>query len=115
MKKAQLASAALAQWTIDALRNGERSISQQQLPDIDVRAFFNKISVETVVDTQLRPASGTPAGAAASFSTPSLQFSNNGALGPSSLAGPPLRGFRTFEGSDWHNQTNLSGGVFLRF
>jgi hypothetical protein len=81
----------------------------------DVRALFNKMSVETFVDTRSRPASGTPAGAAASFSTPSLQFSNNGTLGPSSLAGPPLNGFRTFEGSDWHNQTNLSGGVFLKF
>jgi hypothetical protein len=81
----------------------------------DVRALFNKMSVETLVDTRSRPASGTPAGAAAALTTPSLQFSNSGSLGPSSLAGPPLNSFRTFEGRDWHNQTNVSGGVFLKF
>jgi hypothetical protein len=81
----------------------------------DLRALFNKVSVETLVDARPRPASKTPSGATASFSTPSLQFSNTGTLGPSSLAGPPLSGFRTFEASDWHNQTNVSGGVYLKF
>jgi hypothetical protein len=81
----------------------------------ELRALFNKVSVETLVDARPRPSSQTPSGATASFSTPSLQFSNTGTLGPSSLAGPPLSGFRTFAASDWQNQTNVSGGVYLKF
>jgi hypothetical protein len=81
----------------------------------DLRAFVNKVSIETLMDTRSRPSSATPSGAAASLSTPSLQFSNNGTLGPSSLAGPPLTGFRTFTGRSWQSQTNVSGGLFLTF
>jgi hypothetical protein len=81
----------------------------------DLRALFNKVSVATLVDARPRPSSRTPSGAAASFSTPSLQFSNTSTLGLSSLTGPTLSGFRTFEASDWHNQTNVSGGVYVRF
>jgi hypothetical protein len=81
----------------------------------DIRALVNKVSVETLVDTRSRPSSATPSGAAASLSVPSLQFSNTATLGPSSLTGPLLNGFRIFEGRDWHNQTNISGGVFLKF
>lgn len=40
MKRAQLASEALAAWTLQALRDGERSVSQQQLPAMDVATFF---------------------------------------------------------------------------
>ena len=81
----------------------------------DLRALFNEVSTKTLMDTHSRQASGTPSGAAASRSTPSLQFSNNGSLGLSSLAGPALGGFRAFEGTGWQTRTNISAGLYVRF
>ena len=40
MNRSQLASEALAQWTIVALRAGKRSIARQELTDIDLPSFF---------------------------------------------------------------------------
>jgi hypothetical protein len=91
------------------------SLSQRWGLRFDVRAFVNKVSVETMLDTHSRPSSATPSGAAASLSTPSLQFSNNSGLGSSSLADPPLAAFRTFAGRGWQTRRNFSGGLFLRF
>jgi Holliday junction resolvasome RuvABC ATP-dependent DNA helicase subunit len=41
MKRSQITAEALAAWTIDALRRGERSLSRLELPDLDVRTFLN--------------------------------------------------------------------------
>jgi hypothetical protein len=82
----------------------------------DIRALVSKASIGTVIDTRSRPAPLTaPAGAPASLSTPSVQFSNNGTLGPSSLAGPQLTGFRGFSSRGWESQTNITSGLFVRF
>ena len=40
MKRSQLASQALAAWTLEALRDGGRSLAQQQLPELDLPTFF---------------------------------------------------------------------------
>jgi hypothetical protein len=80
----------------------------------DLRALISKVSIETTLDTNSRASPSAPAAAAASLSTPSLQFSNGG-VGPSSLSGPALNGFRTFEGSSWQNRMNVSAGLFLKF
>lgn len=40
MKRSQLASQALAAWTLEALRDGERSLARQELPDLDLPTFF---------------------------------------------------------------------------
>lgn len=40
MKRTQLASEALAHWTIITLREGERSLARQELPDLDLSTFF---------------------------------------------------------------------------
>lgn len=40
MKRSQLAAKALACWTRDALGDGERSLGRQELPELDLRAFF---------------------------------------------------------------------------
>ena len=40
MKRAQLASEALAEWTICALRSGGRSIARQEITDLDLPSFF---------------------------------------------------------------------------
>ena len=81
----------------------------------DLRVLFNKVSTDTLVDTRSGIPALSPAGVAASLSTPSMQFSNNGALGPSSLAGPPLAGFRSFDARGMQTHMNVTGGVFLRF
>ncbi len=84
----------------------------------DVRAFLNKASTATVVDTRPSVSVVTtqlPSGVTASFTTPSLQFSNNAAFGSSSLTGSPLTGFRSFSGSGLQSHMNVTAGVFLRF
>src|ERR1044072_1654377 len=40
MKRSQLASQALAAWTLEALRAGEYSLARQELPEIDLPTFF---------------------------------------------------------------------------
>lgn len=40
MKRSQLASEALAAWTLEALRDGECSLARQELPELDLPTFF---------------------------------------------------------------------------
>lgn len=40
MKRSQLASQALAAWTLEALRDGGRSLARQELPELDLPTFF---------------------------------------------------------------------------
>src|SRR4051794_2735134 len=40
MTREELASAALASWTIKALEKGHRAIGRQELPDMNLSAFF---------------------------------------------------------------------------
>jgi Holliday junction resolvasome RuvABC ATP-dependent DNA helicase subunit len=44
MKRDQLASESLATWTMHALREGERSLARQELPELDLPAFFRAFS-----------------------------------------------------------------------
>jgi hypothetical protein len=91
------------------------SVSRRWGLRFDLRAFVNEVSVETMLDARSSATSAAPAGAAASLSEPSLQFSNSGSLGPSTLASQSINGFRTFEGRGWQSRTTVSGGLFLRF
>jgi hypothetical protein len=81
----------------------------------DLRALVNKLAVVTLMDTRSQASSAMPSGAAASQSTPSMQFSNNAAVGPSSLSGQSLNGFRSFEARGWQTRMMVSGGLFVRF
>jgi hypothetical protein len=81
----------------------------------DLRAFLDKGSTGTLVNTGSHGSTASPAGVAASLTTPSIQFSNNPALGPSSLSGSPLSNFQSFEGRGLQSQTNITAGLFLRF
>lgn len=44
IKRSQLASEALAAWTLKALRDGQRSVAQQELPELDLPSFFKAFS-----------------------------------------------------------------------
>lgn len=44
MTTAALASKALAVWTVEKLASGERSLSRQELPDMDVMEFFRTLA-----------------------------------------------------------------------
>src|SRR5258708_20085609 len=41
MKRSQLASEALAAWTLEALRDGGHSLARQELPELDLSTFFS--------------------------------------------------------------------------
>ena len=44
IKRAQLASEALAAWTIEALHDGESSLARQELPELDLPSFFRAMA-----------------------------------------------------------------------
>jgi hypothetical protein len=82
----------------------------------DVRAYISKNTFNVLIDANPQVVTSTPAGAVASFLTPSAQFSNNPSTGsPSNLSGPAISGFKAFTGSGTPVQVNVSGGVFFRF
>jgi hypothetical protein len=82
----------------------------------DVRAHISKNAVNLLLDATPTVASQIPAGAIASFTIPSLQFSNNASTGvQSSLSGPPISGFRTFSGSGTEVHLSVTGGIIFRF
>jgi hypothetical protein len=84
--------------------------------DADVRAYISKNTFNTLIDADPKIVTSTPAGAVASFLTPSIQFSNNPSTGrPSSLSGPVISGFKAFSSSGTPVQVNVSGGLFFRF
>ncbi|MBB5030537.1 ATP-binding protein [Prosthecobacter vanneervenii] len=48
MKSSSLASEALAAWTIEALNDGEKSLARQELPELDLLAFFRPFAAAKV-------------------------------------------------------------------
>jgi hypothetical protein len=81
----------------------------------DLRGLLNEVSTDMLLGTGSTASTLSPAGVAASTSTPSVQFSNNPGLGSSSLSAPPITDFRSFTSRGLQSQTNITAGLFLRF
>ncbi len=82
----------------------------------DVRTYIGRRTVATSVSASpVTLISSQLQGATATATTPSVQFSNNIAVGPSSLAPPVVSDFRTFSGNGTQSMVNVTGGVIVRF
>jgi hypothetical protein len=58
----------------------------------------------------------TPAGVIASYTSPSIQISNNPSTGyASNLSGPAISGLEVFTGKGTEVHTSITGGVFFKF
>ena len=82
---------------------------------LDVRDYVSPNATNTLLSATPRVATLAPAEVIGPGTTPTLVFSNDPTLGPSSLSGPDVRRIRTFKGDGLDNQINLSVGVFYRF
>jgi hypothetical protein len=83
---------------------------------LDARWYISRNAIDNVVDASPAVTPGSPAGSAASFTSPAIQFSNSPSTGiQSTLGGPPLTGFRTFEGGGLQNQLSATAGLLWRF
>jgi hypothetical protein len=81
----------------------------------DLRAHVGGGKVDTLVDATPTAVSQTPSLPIASGTSPSIQFSNNQSLAPTTLSGPAISGLRTFTASGTAIRTNITGGVYFRF
>lgn len=83
---------------------------------LDGRVLVGPQTSALLLDTDPVVAQGTPAGFVESFTTPSIQFSNDPATGrESSLGGPGLQGFEAFRSDGVRARVRISGGLFVRF
>lgn len=83
---------------------------------VDVRAHIGKSGIDTVVDATPAVQTTTPGGTASS-TNPSLQFASNPPFlnASSTLSGPAISGFRTFQGTGVQSQISFSAGWYWRF
>jgi hypothetical protein len=82
---------------------------------VDLRASLGKSSIATLINADPSVSVLTPAGSAASATSPSIQFSNNPTIGvQSSLSGPTISGFQTFGGA-FETEISVTSGIFWRF
>ncbi len=85
---------------------------------LDVRAHVGRNIIRTLVDANsqvTQEVAGPLSDVIASFGVPSIQFSNDSALGVSSLSGADIQDFEGFRGSGTHRQVAVSVGYFWRF
>lgn len=83
---------------------------------VDYRAYLGPNKGSTFMDGNPVVSPLTPAGSAASATTPGIQFSNDSSIGiQSSLSGPTITDFRTFAGSGMQRHARLTIGMFWRF
>ena len=83
---------------------------------IDGRVLIGPHTARILIDADPEVASGAPADFVESFTTPSIQFSNNSSTGrESSLGGPPLEGFEAFVVDGLRARILITAGVFVRF
>lgn len=83
---------------------------------IDGRVFIGTNGARVRVDASPTVTTGSPAGFIESFTSPSIQFSNDPATGRvSSLGGPPLQDVTVFKGSGVQTRVLITFGVFARF
>ena len=82
----------------------------------DARWYLSRNAIDNLVDANAIVTPGSPAGSVASATSPAIQFGNSPSTGiRSSLSGPALTGFRTFEGGGLQNQLSLTAGLLWRF
>jgi hypothetical protein len=83
---------------------------------VDGRVLIGPRTTRVVIDTDPAVAQGAPADFVESFTTPSIQFSNNPSTGrDSTLGGPPLQGFEAFAADGLQARILITAGVFVRF
>ena len=84
---------------------------------VDVRTHVSKNTLHTTLDATPSVQVRTPSDALASFSIPSVQFSNNPTVTGqrSTLTAPAVNGFETFETSGWAQRVNFTAGYYFRF
>jgi len=81
----------------------------------DARAWIGGNTTDLLIDADPEVRRGTPAGFIESFTTPSIQFSNDPSTGrTSTLSGDGLQGFKTFSGGV-QTRVLLTVGVYRRF
>lgn len=82
---------------------------------VDMRVHVNQNAVATLVSAKPAVQTQSPAGGIASFTTPSVQFSNSVAIGPSTLSGPAITDFESFKGRGWTRHVDLTAGWYWKF
>lgn len=83
---------------------------------MDLRAHITGAShIVTMIDAKPTTAAARPAGAIASFTTPSGQFSNDASMGKSTLSGPALSDFATVTTTGGTRHITYTAGVYIRF
>lgn len=83
---------------------------------LDGRLLLGQQTLTLRLDSTPTVVIGTPADFVESFTTPSIQFSNNPSTGrESSLSGEPLAGFKAFSTDGLQTRFIISAGVFIRF
>jgi len=93
-----------------------RDVSARWGVRVDGRVLVGPRTSALLVDTDPTVARGTPPGFVESFTTPSIQFSNDPATGRESTLGPPpLEAFEAFESDGLRTRVRITAGVFVRF
>jgi hypothetical protein len=84
---------------------------------VDARDHISRDPQRVVLDASPSSAPAPPGASAIRILnlTPPLVFTIGTASPPSTLSGPPVAGFTTFEGTGIVNQVNLSAAIFWRF
>ncbi|MDX1385126.1 MAG: hypothetical protein R3190_15850 [Thermoanaerobaculia bacterium] len=83
---------------------------------IDGRLLLGPGATSVVIDAAPSIATGTPADFVESFTTPSIQFSNDPSTGRESSLGPPgLDGFESFDSDRLNARIVISAGIFWIF
>jgi hypothetical protein len=82
----------------------------------DVRFHLSPNRVTVTLSASPLVVNQSPTGVIASQTSPSLQMSNDAALGvESSLSGPPIADFETYRSSGVNRRLTMTGGIFFRF
>lgn len=93
-----------------------RRVSERWGFSIDGRVFIGRNGTGVRLDAEPAVTTGAPPGFIESFTTPSIQFSNDISTGrQSTLSGTPLDDFPLFKGSGIQTRVLVTVGVFTRF
>ena len=93
-----------------------RQVSGRWGFSIDGRVFIGRNGTGVRLDAEPAVTTGAPAGFIESFTTPSIQFSNDVSTGrQSTLSGTPIDDFPLFKGSGIQTRVLVTVGVFTRF
>jgi hypothetical protein len=81
----------------------------------DVRVHVSGDDTALILDASPTNTPGTPVVVLNSLTSPSIQFSNNQAIAPSTLSGTPVAGFEPFKRDAMQTHLSITGGVYVRF